>query len=83
MPPDNGLGLYDREGVLPQRPVFSNFDRMILVCLYRIAPRILIMAFGRTGLGTKTRPCIAQLSALASCGHIPFSADFIIRYVRI
>src|SRR6478672_8902925 len=25
----------------PQRPVFSNFDRMILVCLYRIAPRIL------------------------------------------
>src|SRR5512133_1087524 len=22
-------------------PVFSNFDRMILVCLYRIAPRIL------------------------------------------
>ena len=24
----------------PQRPVFSNFDRMILVCLYRIAPRI-------------------------------------------
>src|SRR5436305_15224389 len=25
----------------PQRQVFSNFDRMILVCLYRIAPRIL------------------------------------------
>src|SRR6476646_7107075 len=25
----------------PQRPVFSNFDRMIFVCLYRIAPRIL------------------------------------------
>ena len=25
----------------PRRPVFSNFDRMILVCLYRIAPRIL------------------------------------------
>src|SRR6478735_2929671 len=24
-----------------RRPVFSNFDRMILVCLYRIAPRIL------------------------------------------
>ena len=25
----------------PRRPVFSNFDRMIFVCLYRIAPRIL------------------------------------------
>src|SRR5512133_3101632 len=25
----------------PQRPVFSNFDRVIFVCLYRIAPRIL------------------------------------------
>src|SRR6476620_1022301 len=25
----------------PQRPVFSNFDRMIFVCLYRIAPCIL------------------------------------------
>ena len=25
----------------PQRAVFSNFDRMIFVCLYRIAPRIL------------------------------------------
>src|SRR5213592_2195614 len=25
----------------PRRPLFSNFDRMIFVCLYRIAPRIL------------------------------------------
>ena len=25
----------------PRRPAFSNFDRMIFVCLYRIAPRIL------------------------------------------
>ena len=25
----------------PRRPVFSNFNRMIFVCLYRIAPRIL------------------------------------------
>src|SRR6476469_7072207 len=25
----------------PRRPVFSNFDRMIFVCLYRIALRIL------------------------------------------
>src|SRR3954449_12533670 len=25
----------------PGRPLFSNFDRMIFVCLYRIAPRIL------------------------------------------
>src|SRR5436305_14989314 len=25
----------------PRRPVFSNFDRMVFVCLYRIAPRIL------------------------------------------
>src|SRR4051794_10237720 len=25
----------------PRRPVFTNFDRMIFVCLYRIAPRIL------------------------------------------
>jgi transposase InsO family protein len=25
----------------PKRPVFSNFDRLIFVCLYRIAPRIL------------------------------------------
>ena len=25
----------------PRRAVFSNFDRMIFVCLYRIAPRIL------------------------------------------
>src|SRR3954451_9705159 len=25
----------------PRRPVFSNFDRMIFVCLYRIAPCIL------------------------------------------
>src|SRR6476469_622118 len=25
----------------PKRPVFSNFDRMVFVCLYRIAPRIL------------------------------------------
>ena len=25
----------------PKRPVFSNFDRVIFVCLYRIAPRIL------------------------------------------
>src|SRR5512133_1201701 len=25
----------------PPRPVFSNFDRMIFICLYRIAPRIL------------------------------------------
>src|SRR6478672_6071913 len=25
----------------PQRPVFSNFDRLIFVCLYRIAPPIL------------------------------------------
>src|SRR3954451_3798479 len=25
----------------PRRPVFSNFDRMIFVCSYRIAPRIL------------------------------------------
>jgi hypothetical protein len=25
----------------PRRPVFSNFDRMIFVCLYRTAPRIL------------------------------------------
>jgi hypothetical protein len=25
----------------PRRPVFSDFDRMIFVCLYRIAPRIL------------------------------------------
>src|SRR5512133_3170996 len=27
--------------VSPRRPVFSNFDRVIFVCLYRIAPRIL------------------------------------------
>src|SRR5512133_882312 len=33
------LNVLRRSG--PQRPVFSNFDRMILVCLYRIAPRIL------------------------------------------
>jgi hypothetical protein len=26
---------------------------------------------------TKTRPSIAQLSALASCGHVLFLADFI------
>jgi hypothetical protein len=25
----------------PRRPVFSNFDRMVFICLYRIAPRIL------------------------------------------
>jgi hypothetical protein len=25
----------------PKRPVLSNFDRLIFVCLYRIAPRIL------------------------------------------
>src|SRR6476620_3140155 len=25
----------------PKRPVFSNFDRMVFVCWYRIAPRIL------------------------------------------
>src|SRR4051794_16317102 len=25
----------------PKRPVFSNFDRLIFICLYRIAPRIL------------------------------------------
>src|SRR6188472_148130 len=25
----------------PQRPVFSNFDRMVFICLYRITPRIL------------------------------------------
>jgi hypothetical protein len=25
----------------PRRPLFTNFDRMIFVCLYRIAPRIL------------------------------------------
>src|SRR4051794_16049830 len=25
----------------PRRPVLSNFDRLIFVCLYRIAPRIL------------------------------------------
>ena len=25
----------------PKRPVFSNFDRLIFVCLYRVAPRIL------------------------------------------
>jgi hypothetical protein len=25
----------------PRRPVFSNFDRTVFVCLYRIAPRIL------------------------------------------
>src|SRR5512133_4345797 len=27
--------------VSPRRPVFSNFDRVIFVCLYRIAPRTL------------------------------------------
>jgi hypothetical protein len=25
----------------PKRPVFSNFDRLIFICLYRIAPGIL------------------------------------------
>jgi hypothetical protein len=25
----------------PKRPVFSNFDRLIFICLYRIAPRVL------------------------------------------
>src|SRR3954463_15683378 len=39
------LALRDQLNVLrrasPRRPVFSNFDRMIFVCLYRIAPRIL------------------------------------------
>jgi transposase InsO family protein len=25
----------------PKRPVFSNFDRLIIICLYRIAPRVL------------------------------------------
>ena len=27
--------------IAPKRPVLSNFDRLIFVCLYRIAPRIL------------------------------------------
>src|SRR5947209_2450969 len=39
------LALHHQLNVLrrtsPRRPVFSNFDRMIFVCLYRIAPRIL------------------------------------------
>src|SRR5690349_7767865 len=30
----------------PRRPVFSNFDRVIFVCLYRIAPRILESSSG-------------------------------------
>ena len=51
----------------PKRPVLSNFDRLIFVCLYRIAPRILdalrsssrrllsagiVQAFARSGGGS-------------------------------
>src|SRR6476646_7259352 len=36
-----------------------------------------IMERELTDRWTKTRPSIAQLSALASCGHVLFLADFI------
>ena len=35
----------------PRRAVLSNFDRMIFVCLYRIAPRILDVCVPETRSG--------------------------------
>src|SRR4051794_13272720 len=47
------------------RPVFSNFDRMIFVCLYRSAPRILdALNDRRAGNGHPVASCRPSLLAL-------------------